>query len=181
MSTTSQTEVNGVRAVNPRKFEEYVAIALHARENRDECQWTLGDVANEVKVFYGADSIGKLAVEIGMKKSTLMSYRNVCRIFAPAKRISGLSFTHHQIVTPLQDGEKWLHKAADEMWSCDKLTYEIHQTNPVNQANEDPKIRLCAEYLKPVIDEFVKTETNPTPQQCRNIVQRIVELYKRRS
>lgn len=174
-----------------KPFDQYVNEALHAREGKDNFQWVLGDIANEVRVFYGEDSIGKLATEIGMKKSTLLTYRTVSKVFPPAKRLNGLSFTHHQLCCPRPNSEEWLHKCADGMWSCEKLSYEIDQTkddNPELNAKRDAKIKMAAQYLKTQFDSFARLDIehetgiithSPNETQCKNIVLRVMDIIRR--
>lgn len=178
---TRTEEERSVTAARPRAWSEYVAVAMHARENRDSCQWTLGDVANEIRVFYGDDSIGKLATEIGMKKSSLMTYRLVARSFPPAKRIDSIPFTQHQICASTPTPETWLDKCADGMWTCEKLIYEIKNTagGEEVQSRNDRKLQAAAQFLFTSMEHFKTENTYPSLAQCKNLVQRAIEIYRR--
>lgn len=171
-------EAQPIHQAERKEFNDYVSLALQAREKRDDYQWLLGDIANEVRVFYGDDSIGKLACEIGVKKSSLMTYRVVSRTFGPGKRITEIPFTLHQICAYTDKPEEWLHKAADNNFTCDKLVYEIKQSKgeSVRPQNEE-KIKLAAEWLKNTVNSF---EEDITAQQAKNIVEKIASILKGR-
>lgn len=167
-------------SVNRKSFDEYVQIALQARESKDSMQWVLGDIANEVNVFYGEDSIGKLAQEVGIKKSSLMTYRMVSRAFPPAKRISEIPFTQHQVAASTDRPDEWLHKAVDGNWTVEKLTYEIKATkDPVGTAQNEQKLQAAVQYLKNMMNQFIRGGQQVDENQSKNIVNRVIELMKR--
>lgn len=118
-------------------------MGIEAREHKDNSQWLLGDIANDVQVFYGEDSIGKLGNEISVKKSTLMTYRHVSRAFRPNTRIPDLSFTHHQIASHTDDPTKWLNLAGDNEWTCEQMSMHIKQDMEESGAETIAQIRLA--------------------------------------
>ena len=108
-------------------WEELVSEGMVARENKDGSQWRLGDLALMIEKKYREDSLGKFAVEIGVRKNSLKNYRNTARIFKKDIRISfsRLSYSHFQICASQENPKKWLEDADENNWSCEYLSREI--------------------------------------------------------
>jgi len=107
-------------------WEECVSLGMELREKKDNSQWALGDLALTVQKQYGMDSLGKFAVEIGIKKSTLADYRT-CSAFYPSEireRYRDLSHSFFLVAMRNNDLETaiaWLNRASDEGWSVEML------------------------------------------------------------
>ena len=110
-----------------RSWEEYVSVGIEAREQKDNSQWELGDLACGIEKDYGNDTIGKFANEIGVNKSTLKNYVQISKSFrkVPRGTFSILSYSHFREIAPLEDKEYWLEQASDNDWSVEQLRIEI--------------------------------------------------------
>jgi len=78
-------------------------------EGLEGLQWKLGDLALTVEVHYGSKDLEKYARDIDVPYGTLMNYRLVARAYQTSHRRE-VSFTHHQIVAPLEDRLEWVGK-----------------------------------------------------------------------
>jgi len=134
-----------------RSWEEVVSDGLEARENKDQTAWLLGDLATEVAIAYGGDTLGKYAYAISVDKKTLMNYRTVSQKFDTATRSKyrKLSFSHFAALSATEKPEAWLEKADDEEWSVEMLRKNVNQayqsTNGPKIDDKPPKVYRCPE------------------------------------
>lgn len=143
--------INEIRVKQTRSWEEIVSAGMNAREDVDNGNWTLGDLALEVTKEYGEDSIGKYSYAIGVIKKTLMGYRTVSKVFNPEvrARYRKLSFSHFKTLASLPKPEAWLEKADDNDWSVEMMTEKIKDAygaiKDVGPEDKPPKVYRCPE------------------------------------
>jgi len=128
-----------------KSWEEYISEGMIAREQKDTGQWTLGDLATNLTVEYGENTIGKFGYAIGVERKTLLNYRTVAERFEKLVRekYRKLSFSHFATLTGTQKPEAWLEKADDEEWSVETLRKQLKEAYPkVEQPglDDDPPI-----------------------------------------
>jgi len=134
-----------------RSWEELISEGLEAREEGDESRWKRGDLANEITVSYGKDSLGKYAYAIGTAKKTLMNYRTVANKFNKKLRekYKKLSFSHFATIASTKKPEAWLEKADNREWSVEKLRKEIKSAyqdiKGLEVEDKPPKVYRCPE------------------------------------
>lgn len=133
------------------RWEEFISRGMEAREDKDNSQWYLGDLALEVQTEYGEDIIGKYAYAISVPKKTLMNYRTVSASFDKEvrKKYRKLSFGHFACLTAVEKPEAWLEKADDEEWSVETMRKEMRKAYPKGKQLDDeekpPQVYRCPE------------------------------------
>jgi hypothetical protein len=137
--------------VYDKTWESFVSEGMNAREERDGCQWKLGDLTAAITTQYGEDTIGKYAYAIGMERKTLMNYRTVSTRYSPdiRSKYRKLSFSHFAALMGTTSPEAWLEKADDNDWSVEKVRKELKEVyaDPRDmQPDEDtPEVYRCPE------------------------------------
>lgn len=132
-------------------WEEFVSRGMEARESKDNSQWLLGDLAQEVETTYGEDSIGKYSWAIGVEKKTMMNYRTVAKRFNRETRdkYRKLSFSHFALATACASPEAWLEKADNNDWSVEGLRKEMREVyaeiKEPHLDDEPPEVYRCGE------------------------------------
>lgn len=132
-------------------WEEYVTFGMEAREQKDNSQWSLGDLALGIMTDYGDDTIGKYGYAIGVEKKTLMNYRTISERFDKGirEKYPKLSFSHFACLTAVVKPEAWLEKADNEEWSVEHLRHEIQEAYPqfdeADLRDEPPDVYKCPE------------------------------------
>jgi hypothetical protein len=119
-------------------WESIISLGLEARENKDNGQWLLGDLALQVEKNYGQDSIGKFAIGINEKKTTIMRYRTVSRAWSEEQRIPYLSHRHHQIIASRKDRLELINQANDSNWTVEDLSNHVKKL----KGQFDNKLRI---------------------------------------
>lgn len=134
-----------------KEWEDYIVEGMEAREDKDNSQWKLGDLAAQITVDYGENSIGKFACAISVVKKTLMNYRTVASTFEKPvrKKYRKLSFSHFAILSSVEKPEAWLEQADDNEWSVETLRKEVKEAydelKPPNLEDEKPEVYRCPE------------------------------------
>lgn len=113
-------------------WEEAVSAGQELRENKDNSQWNLGDLALTVEKAYGSDSLAKFAIDININKNSLQQYRRVAKAFPPTTRSKLLSHRHHLILAGSEDRFNLLKKCEDEGTTTSQLEM-MFSRNPQNQ------------------------------------------------
>ena len=128
-------------------WEELISKGIEAKERHDGSQWDIGDIAAEVEVEYGENSLGKFAYAINMRKKSVLNYRTVARKFPKhlRKTYSKLSFSHFAALTAVEKPEAWLIKADDEDWSVETLQNELKKAFKDDSKMEEkpPQVYRC--------------------------------------
>jgi hypothetical protein len=107
-------------------FEKWLIIGQRLSSIASSSAWCLGDW-----LIYGEAAFKgryREAVErTSLDYQTLRNYAWVARRFPPTRRRDGLSFAHHAEVAALPEPEQnfWLRKAADLLWSRNRLRCEV--------------------------------------------------------
>jgi len=125
-----------VKKGEKKSWEQLVSMGIHARTIREKSQWVLGDLALEVSIVYGEDSLGKYAREINVDKDTLARYRQVSRAWPRELREKFrdpdgdyfMSHRHFQILAPRVDKKEWMDKCMDNTWSTKQLDVELKKS-----------------------------------------------------
>lgn len=107
------------------EWESLVSEGMEAREQKDQSQWRLGELADKVNKRYGSDALGVFAVSIGVNKRSLQRYRDVFRGYRGKEINSALSFSHHLKALGGEEPEVWLKEAYENGWSVEKLGVEM--------------------------------------------------------
>jgi hypothetical protein len=142
MQKTNKTKIVKTEAESPKKigekksWEQLVSMGIHARTVRETSQWVLGDLALEVTIVYGKDSLGKYAREINVDRETLARYRQVSRAWPKKIRKKFqdpdgdyfMSHRHFQVLAPRSDKEEWLNKSMDNSYSVAQLQVELKKS-----------------------------------------------------
>lgn len=144
-----------------KTWEEICELGRQANQTRENSQWILGDLALEVEVTYGGDSIGKFAREINAEKETIMRYRTVAKAWPPElrekfKNVDGeylVSHRHFMIATPMANREWWVEQAILNTWSTKDLELEIKRS----KGEFDVKLAVTSVSLsRGEIDEIIR-------------------------
>lgn len=115
------------------QWESLVSEGIEARELKDRSQWRLGELADQVEVKYGDNSIGMFAYAIGVNKASLLRYRDVYRAFKGKEINPVMSFSHHMKAAATENPEEWIEKAYENSWSVEKLSIEINGNNETSR------------------------------------------------
>lgn len=127
-------------------WEELVSEGMNAREQKDQSQWKLGELADRVNTRYGTDAVGLFAVNIGVNKKSLLRYRDVYRRYKGKEINPAVSFSHHMKAATTEDPEKWLNEAYENSWSVEKMAVEIDKNSGKSESSR--KCKNCGKYVK---------------------------------
>lgn len=120
-------------------FEEWERLGEFIRLSNQASQWWWGDWLN-----MGEDKFGERAsqaLEITRwDEETLRNYAWVCKNVPAVSRITGVSFSHYQMLAKLPEPEqkKWAERSVDEQWSKRQLRKAIRA-----DANGDDELQPC--------------------------------------
>ncbi|OGO52530.1 MAG: hypothetical protein A2148_08515 [Chloroflexi bacterium RBG_16_68_14] len=105
-----------------RTYEDLVLDGMEARQQADDANWRLGDLAAEVVGGYGEGKLQDFAEKIGVEYKTLRNYRRIAKLFSEnARRRAYLAFGHYDAVAARKDAESWLGRAERRRWSIREL------------------------------------------------------------
>lgn len=108
-------------------WESAVVDGIEARQNRDDAQWVLGDLALGIETSYGDHNLERYAEAVGVEYNSLRAYRIVAAAYQSDRRISNLSWTHHQVIAGRDDRLDWLRYAKDNRLSVRAMLAEIQK------------------------------------------------------
>jgi hypothetical protein len=133
-------------------WEDLVNAGIEARKMGDQSNWTLGDLAAQVETTYGQGDLQKYAERIGVEYGSLRAYQAVAKRFV--KRLTNLTWSHHQIVAARDDAEDVLAQAEREHWTVGELRRQIKAETPVEdvQALGLDKMITAEELLRRVAE-----------------------------
>lgn len=126
-----------IEQVQEFSWEEAISEGLEIREQKDNCQWGLGDLALKVEKNYGEDSLSKFSHSIGIDTGSLMVYRWTANKIPVEMRDRLLSFEHHKIIAGCKDREKWIKQASDNSWSTSQLHKAIEESGDKHEKTEE--------------------------------------------
>ena len=124
-------------------WETYVSWGQVLRTYKDASQWALGDLALGIEKKYGDDAIGKYARDIGINKKSLMEYRRVADRYQRTKRLSYLSFSHHQRALKAEKPLEILEMAHDESWSIKQLDRYLIEERSADCIHKYENFKIC--------------------------------------
>jgi hypothetical protein len=109
------------------EYETLVDRGRMARQGLDRVQWELGDLAAEVVVKYGTESLQEYARAIGLDYGTLLNYRRVSKRFPFSRRREDVSWSHHERAAALTPdaADALLLQAAAEVWSVRRFSAKV--------------------------------------------------------
>jgi len=100
-------------------WEALCDASRHAADDLDTGRWRIGDLAMQVERAYGADTIGKYAIEINIEKRRVYEMCALAHFYPPETRtlFPNLRYSHYRDAARLGDLErslKFLEQASDE-------------------------------------------------------------------
>ena len=114
------------------RLEDWARIGDVLRRAESGIQWWLGDWMAYGDRKYG-DTKYAQAVDVheqtGINVDTLRYYQHVSEKVAPVRRLTNLSWSHHQVISGLDadDQKRWLKTAATEGYSYRELKREVEK------------------------------------------------------
>lgn len=107
--------------------------------------WCIGDWLNYGEKYYGKQKdalqfFGKEVLgNLGYEYATLRTYASVAKSVKLFIRINTLTFSHHQVVSPLEDKEQsfWLNAAKENGWSVAQLRTKLREAK--GEYQEEPQ------------------------------------------
>lgn len=133
-------------------WEECVTLGLEFRENKDNSQWHLGDLALQVEKVYGVDSLGKFAIAININKNSLSQYRRVSKAFPEDTRSKVLSHRHHLILAGQENRFELLKECEDNGTTTSQLEMR-YSRNPQTTMNKK-EVLICEKCHKLIIKPY---------------------------
>lgn len=98
--------------------DEYEALGTMLGTYRESLHWAIGDWLAYGERRWGEESY-QLSEALGISEASRLQYVRVATLIAPARRMRGLSWTHHRHVAHLEPETQTelLQKAVDNGWS----------------------------------------------------------------
>jgi len=154
--------------VSSQTFEQWKERGLQLASNTNNLQWDWGKWWNE-----GHKKWDRKAEEfiktLPLKRQTLRVYGEVERRVKNDIRMSGLSFSHHQVVAPESPEiqAKWLNRAEEEQWSREDLKQAMRDDPETKKAANKKKKKLSATAkrlapIKKIIDHLIEMIDQPS-------------------
>lgn len=123
----------GLKITAKLSFDEWDRLGKLLRRAETGIQWWLGDwMAYGEKKF--GDNKSAQAVDAheqtGINVDTLRYYQHVSEKIEPVRRLTTLSWSHHQAICGLAPADQtaWLNKAKGEGWSYRELKREVERS-----------------------------------------------------
>jgi len=132
-------------------WEEAISIGMSLRENKDNSQWNLGDLALKIEKSYGVDSLGRFAIDININKNSLIQYRRVSASFPLKTRSKVLSHRHHLILAGHEERFKMLKQCEEENITTSQLE-RMYSRNPQSNINRK-EVLVCETCQKLVVNQ----------------------------
>lgn len=127
-------------------WEVAVSAGLELREEKDNCQWQLGALAEQVASKFGGKSIKQFSKDISIPYNSFREYYRVHTRIPVPDRIPHLSYRHHQKAAATDNPSEWLKKASDGQWTSEYLGLQISKAKGKDVPEEPlPKIDKCDE------------------------------------
>jgi hypothetical protein len=113
----------GLEILDPNlSLDELEHVGWVLGKVRDATSFAMGDLLNFGEAEHGED-FAQAVEATGRSKVTLMEYARVARLVVRARRRSGLTFTHHQLIAAREpeEQEEWLDRATANRWSVEEF------------------------------------------------------------
>lgn len=169
-----------------KSWEQLCEMGRQARQLKEQSQWVLGDIAIEVEITYGAESLQKYAIDINVEYETIKRYRTVskawpkeiCDKYKNADGDYWLSHRHFQLLAPREDREEWLVNAHDNGWSTKQLEVELKK----KEGKFDEKLAIASVQLaRGEFEEIIrwhKELSDKFPESVNEFSNEVVEKLK---
>lgn len=114
-------------------FESWERLGAILRRAETGIQWWLGDWMAYGEKRFGDNKYAQAVdahEQTGINVDTLRYYQHVSEKVEPVRRLTTLSWSHHQVICGLGKAEQteWLNKAKDEGWSYRELKREVERS-----------------------------------------------------
>jgi hypothetical protein len=115
-------------------------------------RWWIGDF-----LTYGESTYGETYAEaldlFELDYTSLAHAKLVAGRFEFCRRRQNLSWTHHQVVAPLEEDlqEHWLTRAEENHWTVRELKARIRAAKPKPLPTHTPLLRFCQDLPTPII------------------------------
>lgn len=123
LGTPFRLSPTGLTVLGTPTEEEYRLAFSRLRSIEGALQWWYGDLANSYDLHYG--DLKALAQELEIDYGTLRNAKWVASRYELSSRDDNLSWLHHRLAAPLEDGLDWLRWAAKKGWTTARLEAEI--------------------------------------------------------
>jgi hypothetical protein len=107
-------------------FEEWERLGVFIRLTNQASQWWWGDWLNAGEDAFGERSAQALEAT-RWEEETLRGYAWVCRNVQPVRRLTGVPFTHYQLLAKMPEAKQleWATKVVGNQWSNRQLNAAI--------------------------------------------------------
>jgi len=111
---TISVHTNHVVCINPT-YKEWAGAVGDALKRIDSSQWEIGDLLNYGETAFG-DRFSQVLDPGRMSEQTVKNWMWVSRAIPKVRRLTGVSWSHHQAVAGLPESEQdyWLTRAKAE-------------------------------------------------------------------
>lgn len=170
------------------EWEDFVSLWMISKDIDIKNQWYKGDIANQVAVVHGENSLYKFAEEVQESSRTMEHYRRVSRAFPHEQRGWNLSWTHYLVAsfadsfnkgTKNFDGQeryKWIEDAHDGNWSTSRLQAEIKKQKSV--ADSGDVFQYYFDYIGKVRNVLMHVEKQSlSDEQKHQLVNKMLDTY----
>jgi hypothetical protein len=131
----------GLRLREGMTFNEWVTLGRRLAQLSHASAWYLGDWLRYGERSYGRRYKTALATTC-FDYQTLRNYAWVAGRFAPARRLTGVSFQHHAEVAALPEPEQdlWLRRAQRHNWSRNELRRQLKRAASAGLDEDRPRL-----------------------------------------
>lgn len=157
-------------------YTQTVETIKSLSENADSSKWSIGDLLVSLTVDLKKSQLKPLLLEISKDTNldfdTLYQYRWVSKKFETTDRDVSpvLTYTHYRVVSSLEDPKPWLEKAADNLWTTQRLKEEIASEKAAKNEDGLPcALSICKNSLSPNLKERVFVSIYGTKFTCCSI------------
>lgn len=125
-------------------FAEWERVGQFIRLTNAASQWWWGDWLNLGENTFGEKSSQALEVTKWDEK-TLRVYAWVCRQVPPAKRVTGVSFSHYILLAKLPEDKQveWAEQVVENDWSQRQLRKALRNANTSNASMQPCVLVRC--------------------------------------
>lgn len=119
-------------------WDDFVSAGVQVREDKDDCQWIIGDLSNELtgrpvrgRPNTNRETQASYARDIGIARQTLNRYASNSRFYDNALRGAfALPYRHWDLARRAAKGDvavavEWLEKANDGNWSVERFVARL--------------------------------------------------------
>lgn len=152
-------------------WDDYIQKAQQLREEQDNIQWGIGDLAVDVTDTFGPKTLKDFARDSGIPITTVRRYRDVARAYSPLirKQYSFLPWSTFKALAGQENRLELLLRANDEGWTSEKAGEMVKKTAIDDGLPVPPKpeMLLCQGCRRWVVVD--PTQLCPSAGQCIDI------------